>query len=293
MSDQRRRARAFAELHRGPEILVLPNAWDAFSAILLEQAGFAAIGTTSAGVAAMLGYRDAEEVPVAELVAVLRRMVERVKIPVSADIEGGYGATPAAVGETVRRVVATGVVGINLEDARGEDGSLRPLDEQLRRLEAARRAAEAEGVELFINARTDVYWRGMGPAETRLPRALERVRAFREAGADGVFVPGVTAADEIRALAGAVDAPLNVLAGPGTPPVAELQALGVARVSLGSGPFRALAGRLRAIAAEVKGHGTFHGLMDGAVPYDEMQALLARAREGERNARAASPHAEP
>lgn len=267
-------ARAFARLHQGTAPLVLPNAWDAMSARVFEAAGFAAVGTTSAGMAFQLGHADGEHMPVDELLASLSRIVRTVRVPVSADLEAGYGSSAARVAELVRRVVDVGVAGINLEDSRS--GGLLTLGDQVERLAACRTAAERAGVPLYLNARTDVYWHRVGSPDTRLAEALRRGAAYLGAGADGVFVPGVTDEATMRALAAGFSGPLNVLATPRTPDVAQLAVLGVARVSTGSGPVRSVMGLLRRLAGEWQAAGTFSGLGGDALPYDDANDLFLR-----------------
>lgn len=272
---QQRQAGRLHELHHGGELLVLLNAWDAGSARVFEQSGCAAIGTTSAGIAYALGRPDGEALTRAELADATARIARVLGVPLTADVESGYGATPAEVGETVAAVLEAGAVGINLEDAAaGGDGALRPLADQLARLHAARAAAQEFGVELFLNARTDVYWLGVGESARRLDLAVERGRAYAEAGADGLFVPGLTDPEEIAALVAAVQLPVNVLATRETPSLDALTQLGVRRLSVGSGPVRAaldLAGR---IALEVLETGGSDLMAAGTLTYREANDLF-------------------
>jgi 2-methylisocitrate lyase-like PEP mutase family enzyme len=276
---QRDRAAAFRRLHQreAGAILVLPNAWDVMSARLVEEAGARAIATTSAGISWSLGRADGQGLSRAEMLDAVRRIAGAVRLPVTADVEGGYGkGTPDEVAETVRGVLAAGAVGINLEDALGLSGQpLRTADDQAARISAARAAAKAEGVELFINARVDVYLMEVGAPETRFDEAIRRARAYVAAGADGVFVPGVIDAPTIRRLAGAVGAPLNILAKPGAPSAGELYELGVARVSAGSGITSAAMALIRRAAAELLGPGTYETLR-GGVSHAEANALVSR-----------------
>ncbi len=264
---------SFRALHDGPATLVLPNAWDVASARIFEQAGFPALATSSAAVAYALGYPDGQVLPVELHLATLERIARGVRIPLSADVESGYGDDPPAVGAFIARLAQTGVVGYNLEDVRGP-GELYSLAEQVARIRAARAAAP----ELFLNARSDVYLGRIGEPATRFAATTERLRAYAEAGADGVYVPGVADADTIRALAAAVEQPLNVLASPTLPDAAALRELGVRRVSVGSAPMRRTLGLLREIAAELRA-GTFGFTRDPAVPFDEANALFRRAGE--------------
>ncbi|GAB3672406.1 isocitrate lyase/PEP mutase family protein [Salinisphaera aquimarina] len=277
--EQNGRAATLAALHRGPRILVLPNAWDVASARIFEAQGFAALGTTSAGLAWALGSADGESLGRTDMIEATRRICAGVSLPVTADIESGYGDDADAVGETVRRVIAAGAVGINLEDGTGDpDRPLRDIAGQVDCIRAARKAAVAAGIALVINARTDVYWSGVGAAGERLALTVSRTNAFREAGADCVFVPGVGDADVIRTLVQQIDGPLNVLAGPGVPAVSALEELGVARVSVGSGPVRAALGLTRRLARELRTTGCYDGFTDAAMPYADINDLMARRK---------------
>jgi 2-methylisocitrate lyase-like PEP mutase family enzyme len=271
MSDKADQLRA---LHHGPPILVLPNAWDAVSARVFQSAGFPAIATTSAGVAASLGYPDGGAVPPREMIEAVARIVRAVAVPVTADIEHAYGATPDAVADNVLRVIAAGAVGINIEDCMPGAPELEAITLQADKIATIAKAAKTSGVRVVINARTDVFLRGIGAPETRLGVAVERGKAFLAAGADCVFVPGVSDADTIRALVIAINGPVNVLAVKGTPRVAELEALGVARVSVGSGPHRAVVALTRDIARELKAKGTYGSFTSHALTYDETNDLM-------------------
>ena len=261
-------------LHRTPPILVLPNAWDAASARLIESEGFRAIATTSAGVAASLGYPDGGIVPSNEMIEAVARIARAVKVPVTADIEHAYAATPNAVADVVLRVIAAGAVGINLEDCVPGATELEPLALQIDKIKSIIKAATTAGVRVVINARTDGFLRGFGAPETRLGVAIERGKAFLEAGADCVFVPGVRDAATIGALAKGIGGPLNVLAVDGSPSIKELEALGVARVSLGSGPMRATMGLLRDIARELKSAGTYATFTKNAMSFNDVNELM-------------------
>lgn len=274
------RADALRRMHQDAgRVLVLPNAWDAMSARLIEEAGARAIATTSAGVAWALGRTDGEGLTRDQMINAIERITRVVSVPVTADVERGYGdGTSTDVADTVRRVIGAGAVGINLEDAPGRDGAvLMEVDEQVGRIAAAREAASREGVELFINARIDAYLAQAGAPEGRFDETVRRARAYTAAGADGVFVPGVADAETIRALAESVGAPLNVMAGRGAgPTIPELQALGVARVSIGPAMTLAVMAQIRRAAAEVLEQGTFSA-MQGGLTFPEANALFSRA----------------
>jgi len=268
--DAREKADLLRGLHAGPRILVLPNAWDVASARIFEAVGAHAVATTSAGVANSLGYPDGEAIPAEEMLAAVARIARAVSVPVTADLEAGYG-DPAA---TAAGAIAAGAVGLNLEDGIGDDSmaALRPVEEQAAAVAAVREAADRAGVPLVINARTDVFLRGIGPEDERVELAAARANAYLEAGADCAFLIGVTNADTIGELVGAVRGPVSVLARPGSPPVAELERLGVRRVSVGPYPMRATAALTQRIAEELLGPGTYASL--GEPPYPDLNALL-------------------
>ncbi len=274
---QRDLAETFRDRHisttEGP--LVLPNAWDAASTLVFDAAGFEAIGTTSAGIAAALGAPDGEVVGIEEMLTVVRRIVESTALPVTADMEAGYGDSPESVAETVRRTIEAGAVGINLEDGSIEGGGRLddPADHEAK-IRAARDAADDAGIPLVINGRTDGFWYDIGPEADRLETAIDRANRYYEAGSDCLFVPGVTEPSTIEALVEGIDGPLNVLGGPGAPSIAELADLGVARVSVGSGPMRATLGYLDRIAAELRDEGTY-GAMTNALPYGKLHDMLS------------------
>jgi 2-methylisocitrate lyase-like PEP mutase family enzyme len=271
----RDRALAFRSLHVAGSPLVLPNAWDTASARLVVDAGAAAVATTSAGLAWALGAADGDRLEGDRALDAVARIAAAVDVPVSADIESGYAKDPAGVADTVRAALAAGAVGVNIEDALYEAGgdALRPVAEQAERIAAAREAADSQGVPLFVNARIDTLLNGAGGVDL----TLERAAAFLAAGADGIFVPGAVDPGTVKLLVDGVDGPLNVMAGPGAPPVAELAALGVARVSVGSGIAQAAHALVRRAARELLGAGTYESLA-GGLEYSELNALLGRVR---------------
>jgi len=267
--DQIAKAQLFKNLHSGPEILVLPNAWDAISARIVEAEGFPAAATGSAGVAAVLGYPDGQRIPRKEMMFMVARMAAAVGVPLTADVEAGYG-DPAG---TALEVIAAGAVGMNLEDMANH--KLLPLEEQLGYIRAVKAAAKTSGVPLVLNARTDIFLAKHGDDSTRFDRAVERLNAFHDAGADCLFAPGIADAETIGRLVNAVKGPLNILATIGTPPIPELKRLGVKRVSLGSGTQRVTLGSLQRFARRIRDEGTLTPLATEAVTYAEVQKLLA------------------
>lgn len=276
---QAERAEQFRKLHRGPRILVLPNAWDVATARILEELGYPAIATTSAGIAFSLGYPDGQRVSREQMLEVVARIARSVRVPVTADMEAGYGTTVRDMSETAKALIAAGAIGMNLEDVTGEDeNSQVNVTLQVQKIQAIRETASSLGVPLVLNARTDIYLMPIGPPETRFDRTVERLRAYRQAGADCLFAPGVQDRETIAKLVRAVDAPLNILVTPGCPPLRELEKLGVARASAGSSAMRATLGLLRRIGKELMEAGTYSCLQDGAVPFAEVNQILARKK---------------
>ena len=274
---QGRKAEELRKLHGGPRVLVLPNAWDVASARVLEELGYPAIATTSAGVAFALGYPDGQRLSRDEMLEVVARIVRAVRVPVTADMEAGYGITPKDMAETAKAIVAAGAVGLNLEDVTGDtESSQVDTALQVEKIRAIREASASLGVSLVINARTDVYLMPIGPEVTRFEQTVERLRAYRAAGADCVFAPGVKERDLIQKLVKAVGAPMNILVTPGCPPIPELQKIGVARASIGSGMMRSTLGLVRRIGKELQAAGTYSELFNGAIPFAEINGLIAR-----------------
>lgn len=273
------KANSLLAMHRAPPILVLPNAWDVASGRIFEKAGARAIATTSAGIAAVLGYPDGQEVPREQMLEAVARIASAVSVPLTADVEAGYGSSPQDVAETVLSVIRAGAVGFNLEDAKNDlRNPLFEIEEQVRRILASREATERAGIRVVINARTDVFLAQVGEAAGRLPEAVRRANAYRAAGADCLFVPGVTDAPTIRELVRQISGPLNVLVGPGMPSVPELQKIGVARLSVGSAIMRATLAAARDAANELLQKGTYAAFVDRGIPYREVNELFRGGR---------------
>jgi 2-methylisocitrate lyase-like PEP mutase family enzyme len=274
---QAEKADRLRKLHAGPKILVLPNAWDVASARVLEELGYPAIATTSAGIAFSLGYPDGQHISRTEMLEMVGRIAVSVRVPVTADVEAGYGVSVREMSETAKAVVAAGAVGMNLEDVTGStEETLVELKLQVEKIRAVCDASRLAGVPLVLNARTDIYLMPIGPAETRFERTVERLTAYRDAGADCLFAPGLTDGETIGRLVKAVGAPLNILAGADCPSLKELEKLGVARASTGSGVMRATLGLVRRIGKELMERGTYSALHEGAIPFSELMGMLGR-----------------
>ena len=268
-----RKAARLRELHRGTKILILLNVWDVASARLIESMGLPAVATSSAAVANSLGYADGERISRSEMLAVVRRISAAVKVPLTADMEGGYCNLPEGMAETAHELLEAGAVGLNLEDSH-QERKLVDVSLQQEKLRALKEAGRTEGVDLVLNARTDPYLLKDAGDTWRIEETVCRARAYRDAGADCIFVPGLSDAETIRRLLEESPGPLNVLAGKGGLPVPELERLGVARLSLGSGPARAALAAFRRIAREVLDQGTYHSMTEDTLTYDETQRLL-------------------
>ncbi len=272
---QAAKAEQFRKLHKGPKLLFLPNAWDVASARILEEAGHPAIATTSAGIAYSLGYADGQNISRDEMLSVVGRIARAVRVPVTADLEAAYGNKPEAVAETVKAAIEAGAIGMNLEDLSGDEKHpLLDLPQQIEKIRAVRETGAGMGVPFVLNARTDVYLAGVGPEAQRFEATVERLRAYRKAGADCVFAPGLSDLGTIAKLVKAVEAPLNILATPACPPIAELEKAGVARVSTGSGIMRAAMGLVQRVAKEMIAERSCQAMFAGATPYIDLKRMM-------------------
>ncbi len=273
-STQRGLAETLRSLH--DRTLVLPNAWDAASAALIAQAGAAAIATTSGGVAWSAGKPDGHGLSREEMADLVARIVRVVDVPVTADIEGGYGPSAADVAATVRAVVEAGAVGINLEDSTAPGGPLFDVGAQAERVRAARDAATEAGLpELWINIRTDVYLFGIGEPEGRLDEVLSRAGAYVGAGADSLFVPGLIDLGTLRTMVEQSPLPINVMVWPGAPSIAELEAVGVRRISVGTAIAQAAYAVAERAAAELLEKGTY-GALEGGLDFGAVNSAVTR-----------------
>ena len=276
MREQGRKADQLRKLHQGPKILVFPNAWDVASARVLEDLGYPAIATSSAAVAFCLGYPDGQVITRDEMLDMVGRIARAVRVPVTADMEAGYGTTVQDMAETAKALVNAGAVGLNLEDVTGDrEDSQVEISLQVQKIRTIREVSASMGVSLVINARTDVYLMPIGPESTRFERTVERLRAYRQAGADCLFVPGLVDRNTIEKLVKAVAAPINILVTGGCPELRELEKMGVARASVGSGVMRATLALVRRIGKELQETGTYSSIFEGSIPYAELNKALA------------------
>jgi 2-methylisocitrate lyase-like PEP mutase family enzyme len=281
--DQAQKAEQFRKMHHGPRMLVLANAWDVVSARIIEECGHPAIATSSAAVAFSRGYPDGQRISRDEMLDVVGRIARAVRVPVTADLEAGYGVTPKDMADTTKAAIEAGAIGMNLEDAGEDESSLVDLPLQVEKIRVIRETARSLGVPFVLNARTDIYLTPIGPEATRFERTVERLRAYKDAGADCLFAPGLYDAETIARLVKALDAPLNILANPACPPIPELEKVGVARLSAGSGVMRASMGLVRRIAKEMLESRSCEMMFAGTIPHAELNRMMMR-RASEANA---------
>ena len=275
--DQHAKAEALRALHVPGKPLLLLNAWDAASAAVIARAGAQAIATSSAAAANALGYPDGQHLDRAQMVAAVAAIAAAVDLPVTADMEAGYGDEAADAAATARGVVAAGAVGLNLEDTTDEgDEPLLSIERFAAKIHAVREVGSTTGVPLVLNARTDVFIAGVAAPATRLERAIDRGRAYLDAGADCIFIPAVADPTVIAALVDGIGGPVSVLAGVGSPSLPELAELGVARVSVGSGAYRAVLALAGRIAADAYGNDSLAAMTAEQFPFDSAQVLFDR-----------------
>ncbi len=271
---QKEKAELFLKYHQDKEILVLLNSWDTGSSRVIEACGYKAVATTSMGIAASLGYPDCQVIQLSEMIETMTRIVKAVQVPVTVDIEAGYGSTQSEIIDSVKKIIATGIVGINIEDSINLSPKLLDEVEFCERISAIRALSDSLGFHLVINARTDSFYTSTGSPREKLAESIRRGNKYREAGADCIFVQPVSDKETISTLVREIHAPINILANPGMgagvpPSVRELQELGVARVSLGSGLMKATLALIKKVADELSEKGTYDILLDAFTPLPE------------------------
>ncbi len=267
------KAELLRKLHHGDRAVVFPNVWDATSARVVEELGYPALATTSAGIANMLGYADGQNISRDEMLSIVSLVARVVKVPVTADMEAGYANTADQMYETATALIYSGAVGLNLEDSEENESRLIDLPLYLEKIAALREASAKLGVHLVLNARTDAYWWKGAHPEIRMSETIKRANAFRQAGADCIFVPGLKDLDHIRTFLKESPGPLNVLGGPGTPAISELEAAGVRRISIGSGGYRTAMGIMQKLAQQLREQGTYGLIDEHAIPFALSQLL--------------------
>lgn len=262
--------KVFRALHSGPDLLILPNAWDAGSARVIESAGAKAIATSSAAVAWAHGYPDGQFLPLQRLIETVEEIARVVRVPVSADIESGFADTAEQVGEVVARILGAGAVGINIEDGVG------PPELLCAKIERAKAAAAKAGIDLWINARIDVYIRRLATGEAAFNQTLSRAALYRSVGADSIFVPALVDGEIIGRMVPRVGLPFNALAWAGLPDAAQLIRLGVRRLSAGGHLARAVLDRTYVLARAFLAAGRAEDLMTPPVTVPSLNELMSR-----------------
>ena len=266
----------FKSLHHSGRLLILPNIWDVSGALLLKDLQFPAVATASAAVAITNGYEDGEKIPFAELLRILKKMVQKLDLPVSADIESGYAGSTHQLGENIKKLIGAGIVGINLEDTNKKTKRIYPIEQQCERIQKVRSVAQAAGIELFINARTDVYIRSATSisAEEKLKETIKRGLAYREAGASGFFPIAMKEKTDLLQVVSKVDLPLNVITIAGIPSLSELEGLGVARVSLGPSLLKFAMQSMKHLAEKLKSHEGLNDIFENEITSDYLRMLV-------------------
>ncbi|KAB7610276.1 isocitrate lyase/phosphoenolpyruvate mutase family protein [Amylibacter sp. SFDW26] len=275
--EQQRLAKELIRLHLCDDIMVLPNAWDTGSAVMYSKAGFKAVGTSSAGVAYSLGYSDCEQLPFDLLLEYVDRTSHRIDVPLTVDIEEGFGSTPCEIAQNVSEVIKKGAVGVNLEDSfDAKSKTLTAIDYHRNIITAVADLKDKNNIPFVLNARINTHWYDLSDKSHLLDIAIERGNACLSAGADCVFIPGIADADSIRTLVQQIKGPINILASTACPSTYALQELGVSRLSVGSSPARACLGLTQKIIEELMNQGTFTSMYEQSIPYDKANKLFLR-----------------
>ncbi|MBO9728116.1 MAG: isocitrate lyase/phosphoenolpyruvate mutase family protein [Chitinophaga sp.] len=279
---QKEKAEKFLKFHHDEEILVLLNSWDIGSSRLIEACGYKAIATTSMGMAASLGYPDCQVMQLPELIQIISGIVKAVQAPVTVDIEAGYGNNSDEIIESVKKIIATGIVGVNIEDSINLSPALIDETEFCERIAAIRALSDSLGFHLVINARTDAFYTSSASQKEKLSESIRRGNKYREAGADCIFVQPVWDKPSIATLVKEIHAPVNILFNPtigdGVPPsIRELQDMGVARLSLGSSLMKATLALIKKAADEILNQGTSEILLEAMMPVAETTAAYKMA----------------
>lgn len=275
-NQQKQKAKLFHELHNSGKMLLFPNIWDPLGAIMLEELGYPAIATASASVAFTNGYKDGENIPFDYFLTVLKRIVNSVKIPVTADIESGYASDNSQFENNIKQLIATGIVGINIEDTDKKTNSLLPVDIQCERIRMIKNISTELGVPLFINARTDVYIHGNDPPETRLINSIQRGLAYKNAGVDCFFPLAIRQKTDIQELVQQLQMPVNILFLPGVPELTVLNELNVTRVSFGPGFLKIAIKAMKDIALKIKNKSDLSEIAGNEITSDYLTNLVSK-----------------
>ena len=276
-SPQATLADKFQKMHKEKDILVLPNSWDAGSAVIFEKEGFEAIGTTSAGIAYALGYPDGECICFEDIVDTTEKILNRICVALSVDVERGFGNTIQEVVCNIEHIIKKGAVGINIEDGILANKELSNMQEQCNLIAEISKIKDRLGINFVINARTDSLWLSTKKTKSeQIEESIIRANSYLKAGADCIFVPGLLEIEEIKMLVRGIDGPINIITTPSSPNIQELEKLGVARVSTGSGPVRASYALVKNISNELKTEGTYNNIYKTTIAYDKINYLFSK-----------------
>ena len=269
------KANLFKSLHHNDKILVLPNVWDPLGARLLESLGYNAVATASASIAFSNGYADGENIPFNDLISILKKIVESVKIPVTADIESGYASNIIMLEENIKQLIDTGISGINIEDSLHDDSNMVSVKTQCEKINCIRNTAIKMGVSIFINARTDVYIKANHlSAEEKLSEAIQRGKAYKDAGADGFYPIVLKEKKSMKNIVQEVGLPVNILLIPSIPDFEILQTIGIARVSLGPGFLKVAINAMKNIAEKLLHYAGIQEVMENPITSDYLAKLI-------------------
>jgi 2-methylisocitrate lyase-like PEP mutase family enzyme len=285
---QKEKAELLLKYHHDDEVLVLVNSWDTGSSLLIQATGFKAVATTSMGIAASLGYPDGQKIPFTEMLEAIQRITDKVSIPVTADIEGGYGSNTQEITGSIEKIINTGIAGINIEDSDHLNPGLLDADEFCERISAIRKLSKSLGFHLVINARTDVFLAETGSPNGRIAESIRRGNKYREAGADCIFVPCVWEEEMISELVKGINAPINILCNPtngtGLPPsIEELKNLGVARLSVGSSVMKSTLALIKNVGEEMLQKGTYNNYSNALTPVENVKQAYQMATSANKN----------
>ncbi len=271
--NQQEKAKRFYDLHHCGKLLILPNIWDSLGAMLLEDMGYPAVATASASVAFANGYDDGENIPFNELLAILKRIVEKVNIPVTADIESGYAHNEQQLKQNIQQIIEAGVVGINIEDTDKKTNTLLPVEVQCEKIKLIKKVSEEMNVPVFINARTDVYLRST-TANNKLEETIKRGFAYKDAGADCFYPITMNSAEDIGTTVQQLEMPVNIIIMPGIPALMDLEKMGVARVSLGPGFLKYAIKAMKNLAEKLKSHEGMNDIIQNEITSAYVKKLV-------------------
>ncbi len=275
-SSRSEKEKQFHQLHHNDQLLVLPNIWNALGARLLEEIGYQAVATASASIAFTNGYKDGEKIPFDELIFILKRIVKSANIPVTADVESGYAANNSVLKENIKRLIDTGIAGINFEDSKHDEQKLFSKEEQSEKINVIKNTASDNGSSLFVNARTDVFIKQNHLSkEEKLAEAIERGKAYKDAGADGFYPIFLKEKESLKIVVEEVMLPVNILMLPGIPDFDELKEIGVARISLGPGFLKYAINSMKIIAEKLFHYQGMEEITGNPVTTDYLKNLIS------------------